>query len=289
MRVAADSRPGVRELPTDTPCLFILPMVSASSYSSSSSCPDFFFPRSRNNFVKSARRRRNDEGGTTALRGDCIRPSSRVLTPYTPSLALNPFLFPSHVSHPRRLSFTLNGIVAHAPGVSFLSTLDVRVLSVLSLSVSPSLSPFPSSSPSRARDLFRIRSSCASRSARSLRSRLFGRRIDASGHGGRDSRASVRSHARTLARSQPSSSSSSSGRLRIRVAGVSRDKRNEQAGSTEGKGTLEDVSPFSLLQSRRNPARAGSNYGELTYLPQRGGLCSFDRRRARSCEKRPES
>lgn len=190
--------------------------------------------------------------------------------------------------------------MAHAPGVSFLSALRVRVLSVLSLSVSLSLSL--SCSPlslllhplSRARSIsysFLLRVPLSSLATFALvrpphrRVRTRGTRLSLvplSAYG---------SHARTLA--AIILVVLSSGRLRIRAAGVSRDpEERSAAGSTKGKGYPEIRSSvrFSLLlQSRRNPARAGSNYGELTYLPQRGGLRSFGRRRARSCEKRPES
>lgn len=94
-----------------------------------------FSPRSRNNFVKSPRRRRNDEGGTTALRGDCIRPSSHVLHPLSPlSLVSLPLSLVTVIPGVSPFLSSLSGVAAHAPGVSFLSILRARApSSVLSL------------------------------------------------------------------------------------------------------------------------------------------------------------
>lgn len=150
MRVAAGF--GVldaRELPADTPCflLFLPPRFLVFFLFLSRSPLLFFSPITGIISLKAHGRRRNDEGGTTALRGDCIRSSSRVLAPYpfTPAIS---FSFP-RVSYLRgSLSLPVDGAAAHAPGVSFLSTLRVRASftpsSVPSLLFSFSFSLLPS-------------------------------------------------------------------------------------------------------------------------------------------------
>lgn len=210
-----------------------------------------FLPDHGNNFVKSTRRRRNDEGGTTALRGDCILPSSRVLTLYTPSLAqafsLSLAREPSSASpfHPRRYRG------ARARCVLLLCPPRARSLRPLSVRLTFSL-PLPSFfTLSRARSIsysFLLRVPLNSLATFAL-VRPPHRRVRTRG-----TRISVCSHARTLARSQPSSSSSSSsGRLRIRAAGVSR-------GTRGGKGTPEDASlSFRREGIPREPARITAN------------------------------
>lgn len=165
MRVAAGSRPGDRELPPVTPrpsVRLVVPLLFASLPPLPPVLsPLPFFPRSRNNFVKSARRRRNDEGGTTALRGGLYtflarpqapRPSNSLSIPFSISRVKPP---PAVLlSHPRRRRG------ARARCVLPLCSPPVR--SVLSpyLLLSPCRFLFPFSS-SHARDLSRIRASCA--------------------------------------------------------------------------------------------------------------------------------
>lgn len=207
MRVAAGSRPGDRELPPVTPrpsVRLVVPLLFASLPPLPPVLsPLPFFPRSRNNFVKSARRRRNDEGGTTALRGGLYTSLARPQAPRPSNSLSMPFSI-SRVKPPPAV------LLSHPPAAS-RRTRQVCPSSLFSacalrsLPVSPPLAlPFPLSFLflSRARSISYSCLLCASRSARSLarssapRSRLFGRRIDASRRRGRYSLPCLRSLAR---------------------------------------------------------------------------------------------
>lgn len=247
MRVAAGSRPGDRELPPVTPrpsVRLVVPLLFASLPPLPPVLsPLPFFPRSRNNFVKSARRRRNDEGGTTALRGGLYtslarpqapRPSNSLSTPFSISrVKPPPAVLLSHLRRRRG---------ARARCVLPLCSPPVR--SVLSpyLLLSPSRFLFPFSS-SHARDLFRIRASCARPVllARSLVRSAFAlvrsphRRVQTP----RTILSAVPPFARSLAY-RPSSSSSSSERLRIRIrsreSSVRTRARRARRGMQETRG-----------------------------------------------------
>lgn len=172
----------------------------------------------------------------------------RASSPSAPLLSHNPFLFPSHASHPRRLSWrtrqvcpsSLPSASAFSPSSLSLSLSRslflflIRLIFSLSLSYPLTLLLHPLARaiyfvfvpPARPAQLARYVRACSAAAST---------RPDT----GDETLSCLRSPARTLARSQPSSSSpSSSERLRIRgnqppslLARVARDRRNGQAGS----------------------------------------------------------
>jgi len=287
---------GARELPADTPCSSCFSRRTSSFSSSSFPVRRFFFffflPDHGNNFVKSARaakerRRRNDCPTRRLYTFLLARPRPLPLRPN------DLFLFPSR-QPPPGFSLPSTGAAAHAPGVSFLSALRVRAPSSARLSSSLSPSPFFLLFSSSSRPLSRTRSISYSFLLRvpfcSLATfALFGRRIDASGHGG-----TLISFTRSLARSLTRSfviiivlaeTSAHSGRLReLEIREMLRRKTYERKRYLERHSRRFSLPIFAKSRASRLELRL-----ELTYLPQKRRVALFRQGETASCEMHPES
>lgn len=221
-------------------------------------------------------------------RNDC--PTRRLYT----SLLARPRLLPLSQIAPS-LFLTLCDIAAHAPGVSFLSTLRalhspcLSLLRSLSLSLSSFLSLQPSVARARACDLFR---------SFPARLPLVTFALVRSPH--RRVRRMRVSCLRSLARSTIVVRTSAH-LDRWRESG--QEKRTGRK-HTETSGNTGSLRSLSLSRSLGiDPTCAGSNYGELTYLSQMDGSGFLDRAnpllretsgivsriRARCCSVRPRS